>query len=108
MVMTTADTSDVRDVIQALPNFLLFAHHVHCVARLTSLNRSRPVVQLSGREREILRWAAVGKTSWEIGRILNLAESTINFHLRAAARKLNVAGRLATCAQALTLGLIVL
>ena len=108
MVMTTPDTSDVRDVIQALPNFLFFAHHVHCVARLASRNGPQPAVQLNGRELEILRWAAAGKTSWEIGRILNLAESTINFHLQAAARKLSVAGRLATCAQALTLGLIVL
>jgi DNA-binding CsgD family transcriptional regulator len=105
MVMTTGDTRDVRDVLPALPNFHFFAHYVHCSARQV-LENCRPSISISAREKEILRWAAVGKTSWEIGRITSLSERTVNFHLQAAARKLEVSGRQAACARALVLGLI--
>jgi DNA-binding CsgD family transcriptional regulator len=107
MVITTGDTSDVRDVVPALPNFHFFAHYVQCRARLV-LDNFRPVVSTNLREREILRWAAVGKTSWEIGRITNLSERTINFHLQSAASKLGVSGRRAACAKAVALGIITL
>jgi DNA-binding CsgD family transcriptional regulator len=108
MVMTSADTSDVREILPALPDFLFFAHHVLSAVRVQSGKWLRETVELSARECEILRWCAIGKTSWEIGQILNLAECTINYHLQAAARKLRVSGRRAACAQALMIGAITL
>ncbi|WP_353172847.1 helix-turn-helix transcriptional regulator [Paracandidimonas soli] len=48
---------------------------------------------LSSREQLCLHWAAQGKTSWEIGAILGLAESTINFHMANICRKLGVTRR---------------
>lgn len=62
--------------------------------------------QLSQREQDCLRWAAEGKTSWEIGQLLDIAERTAIFHLNNAARKLGVTGRRQAIARALSLQLI--
>lgn len=63
---------------------------------------------LTEREREVLRWAAVGKTSWEIGQILGISERTAKAHLQSAADKLKAFGRTATVVAALRLGEITL
>jgi DNA-binding CsgD family transcriptional regulator len=61
---------------------------------------------LNDREKEVLRWAAIGKTSWEISVILKISERTVNFHFSEAARKLGVKGRRAACTSAMVQGLI--
>ena len=48
---------------------------------------AKPV--LSGREREVLRWVADGKTAWEVSRILSLSEHTVLTHQRNAKTKLD-------------------
>lgn len=53
-----------------------------------------------------LHWSAIGKTSWETARILDISESTVNFHLRNACRKLQVRGRRAAVATAIRRGLL--
>lgn len=62
--------------------------------------------KLSPRELECLHWAAVGKTSWEIGNILKIAERTVVFHIGRAVEKLEVSNRRQAVAKAITLGLI--
>lgn len=59
---------------------------------------------LTEREAECLRWAAQGKTSWEIGHILGLSERTANYHISNACAKMKVRGRQAAIAQALRAG----
>ena len=44
---------------------------------------------LSNREIECLNWTAQGKTSFEIGVILNISLNTVNQYLSSASRKLN-------------------
>jgi DNA-binding NarL/FixJ family response regulator len=61
---------------------------------------------LSNREIEVLRLAAIGKTSWEISSILEISERTVNFHLNNTAAKLGVNGRRAACSLAISKGLI--
>ncbi len=61
---------------------------------------------LSPREVEVLRWCAIGKTSWEISQILKLSERTVNFHLSRIAQRLGVRGRSAACAAAIARKLI--
>lgn len=61
---------------------------------------------LTQRELTCLQWVAIGKTSWETGRILGLAERTINFHIQNACRKLGVHGRQAAITAALRTGLL--
>ena len=59
---------------------------------------------LTDRELDCLRWAAIGKTSWEIGAILGIAERTANFHIHNACRKLQVHGRQAAITAAIQAG----
>ena len=61
---------------------------------------------LSARERECLRWAACGKTSWETSMILSISESAVKKHLAAAAAKLGALTRTQAVAVALSRGLI--
>ncbi|HEX2255769.1 MAG TPA: LuxR family transcriptional regulator [Afifellaceae bacterium] len=57
--------------------------------------------RLTEREREVLCWAAHGKTAWETSVILSISESTVIKHLQHVRDKLDVA----TTAQAVAEGL---
>lgn len=90
-------------------------HFPACIAHAASLaldayqrlprqpSRKSP---LSARESECMRWAAMGKTSWETACILGVSERTVNFHLGNAFLKLNVTNKQAAVAQAILQGLI--
>ncbi|MCY1306203.1 LuxR family transcriptional regulatory, chaperone HchA-associated [compost metagenome] len=61
---------------------------------------------LSRREVECLRWAAAGKTTSEMAKILALSEYTVNHYLNRATRKLDSVNRVQTVAKAMRAGLI--
>lgn len=88
---------------RALPIACLIAL---CWIRAAALATSGDESALTARERECLIWAAQGKTSWETARILDVAEVTVNFHLKNVVKKLGVANRVQAVAQAVTNGLI--
>lgn len=67
---------------------------------------SPPAVRLTAREKEVLTWVGAGKTSWEIARILALAERTVIFHVDNAMKKLDTRTRSQAVAKAFALGLI--
>ena len=69
-------------------------------------NRAKNSTQLSEREKEVLRWFGDGKTSEQIGIILNLSHSTINFHFRNAMRKLGTHNKTSTVVKAIYLNLL--
>jgi LuxR family transcriptional regulator, quorum-sensing system regulator BjaR1 len=48
---------------------------------------------LTAREREVLAWAANGKSAWEIGEILNIAKRTVDEHAQTAFQKLGAVNR---------------
>lgn len=58
------------------------------------------IVTLSPRQTLCLQWVAAGKTSWETGRIMGIAERTVNFHVQAACTRLGVTRRSAAVAAA--------
>lgn len=93
------------DIAGAQAHAHLLATYVHeAMRRLAPMPQQRPV--LSPREQQCLRWAADGKTSWEISCLLHISERTANFHLNAVAQKLGVFSRQHAIARALLLGLI--
>lgn len=61
---------------------------------------------LSDRERDVLAWAARGKTAAETSDILTISEETVSSHLRNAMRKLNAVNKTQATVRALYLGLI--
>jgi DNA-binding CsgD family transcriptional regulator len=56
---------------------------------------------LTAREREVLTWAAQGKSAREIGKILHITKRTVDEHVQAAARKLGATNRTQAVALAL-------
>lgn len=63
---------------------------------------------LSEREREVLQWAAVGKSNTDIGTILNISDSTVAYFLQRCFAKLDANSKTLAVVKALRLGLIVL
>jgi DNA-binding CsgD family transcriptional regulator len=67
------------------------------IASYVKVTERRPAsiaqVMLTKREVECLRWAAAGKTNEEIATIIDLKRTTIRFHIRAAAQKLDAVNR---------------
>lgn len=66
----------------------------------------RKSLVLGNRERQCLDWTAQGKTSFEISKILDLSEHTVNNYIVSATRKLSASNRAHAIAKALRLDLI--
>ena len=68
--------------------------HLHqTLWRISSPSSIGGGVTLSLREREVLCWIKEGKTSWEISRILQISERTVNFHVHNILSKLQATSR---------------
>lgn len=62
---------------------------------------------LTPREAEAVLWIAQGKTGWEAGQILGVAEATINAHASHASEKLHASNRAHLVARAFVRGILV-
>jgi DNA-binding NarL/FixJ family response regulator len=72
-------------------------------ARLARVARSEiwpQQVDLNDREIETLTWAARGKTSAEIAKVLDLSKRTVDFHIENARAKLGVSTRIQAAVKA--------
>jgi LuxR family quorum-sensing transcriptional regulator LasR len=67
---------------------------------------AEPVPRLTRRELEVLNWVMAGKSSWEVARITNCSEATVNFHMANVRQKFNVNTRQQAVVKAIALGLI--
>jgi DNA-binding CsgD family transcriptional regulator len=87
---------------------MLLSHRfVSSYAEVTRRRRWLPTdCQLTKREIECLRWAAVGKTDREISMILSRSHATVRFHIQNAGVKLNAVNRSQTVFKAAQLGFI--
>lgn len=65
----------------------VIAIYVYDIYRRVSGTSVAISFQLTPRELECIHWAANGKTSWEISRILGITERTVNFHLGNSMQK---------------------
>lgn len=63
-------------------------------------------ISLTQKESEVLKWTMVGKSMWEISKIMNCSESTINFHITNARKKFGVITKHQAVLQAVKLGLL--
>ncbi|MDB5962480.1 MAG: hypothetical protein JWP59_3774 [Massilia sp.] len=73
---------------------------------LRAHSASEPVPHLTRRELEVLKWVMAGKSSWEISRITDCAEATVNFHISNIRQKFNVSTRQQALVKAIALGII--
>ncbi|MEW6644315.1 MAG: LuxR family transcriptional regulator [Pseudomonadota bacterium] len=82
---------------------LLALYAVNQLMRLRSEEKAARAV-LSAREREVLTWAAIGKTAWDTGCILSISTDTVNKHMASAMRKLKAYTKTQAVAESLRRG----
>lgn len=63
--------------------------------------------QLTAKETQTLMWCFKGKTTWEIAKIQNCSESTVNFHFTNIRRKFAVSSRHAALLKAIESGALI-
>lgn len=63
---------------------------------------------LSPRQLEVLMWIAKGKTSRDIGQIMNISEKTVNAHTATVLERLHASNRAHAVACAIDLGILIL
>jgi DNA-binding CsgD family transcriptional regulator len=101
-------TGEVDKLAQEyLPYIHFLAFYLHQQAKgLFDTPTTDIHIHLSPRENDVLAWTAQGKSSWEIGQILGLAERTVNQYIHSCYRKLEVHNKHHCVAKALVMGLI--
>lgn len=101
--------TDQPDEVSGVPLSLLRLFAVQYQSALLALQPEPPTVdvpRLSRREIECLSYCAIGKTSWEVGQILDISEKTVDFHLGNAMAKLGATTRILAVVKAIRLGII--
>lgn len=86
---------------------------VYALERAKELRGVQPALAagdcpITPRQREALAFLAKGKTDWEIGAILGIAEKTANHHIEEAKRRIGVATRAQAAAVAVHRGWVAL
>ncbi len=102
------DHQDVapREVIDQL-HVIAAQFHTAFLRLAVEDQEGSPLVRLTPRETECLIWTARGKSSWDIGMILNISEHTASFHIKNAMAKLQSSTRILAIVKALRMGLII-
>ena len=86
---------------------LLAAYTHEAMLKHQESGESYEPIHLTDRERECLLWTSRGKTTWEIGQVLEISENTVLFHLNRCMRKLKVFSKHHAVVKAIMLGIIV-
>lgn len=90
--------------------------HLHmALVRITAatieFNAAAPVdkslaVGITPRQKEVLHWIHLGKTNWEVSKILCTSEDNVKYHVSQIFSRLNAANRAQAVAKALALNII--
>lgn len=108
---TTYVVSLAKSISEATPQddvFRLRAVAVQFLAAYYGQDRQpfKNASVLTERERDCLLWSARGKSNWDIGKILNISEHTVDFHFRRALSKLSCNNRVVAVVKAVRMGII--
>ena len=97
----------MNQVNRLLPDLALLRDLVMDTSqRHLSAHAQALIPKLTPRERECLKWTALGKSTWEISHILGCSEAVVNFHMKNIRAKFGVNSRRAAAVIATQLGLI--
>ncbi|UXH77465.1 autoinducer binding domain-containing protein [Roseateles amylovorans] len=86
--------------------WLSYLCHEAMLKHWDSSLRDKGDLDLSAREREVLRWSCDGKTSADMAQIIGVSEATVNFHMRNACQKLGTGNKTAAAVMAALMGLL--
>lgn len=104
---TKPDNRFMHDAARSIPELSCFRDYIF----ETSLQFIKKSVQpeqitLTPRELECLKWCATGKSSWDIGQILNCTEAAVNFHFTNIRFKFGTSTRHQALVKAIRMGVI--
>jgi DNA-binding CsgD family transcriptional regulator len=100
-----AQSSELTRIVAELQLFAVHAQDTALRVLISeALQPERPA--LTPRELDVLRWTMDGKTAWETGSLLSIAERTVVQHLQNAMKKLGCNSKHQAVLKALRLGLI--
>ncbi|MES2098892.1 MAG: autoinducer binding domain-containing protein [Pseudomonadota bacterium] len=96
------------ELTRIVADLQLFAVHAQDAAvRILLPSPSDPdLPSLTPRELEALRWTMEGKTAWEVGDLLGIAERTAALHINNATHKLGCVNKHQAVLKALRMGLL--
>ncbi|USH05575.1 helix-turn-helix domain-containing protein [Grimontia kaedaensis] len=97
-------SSEEIDALYLLTPHLYMASSYVCDRNIRVETLPAPESQLTTRECELLPWLKLGKSNWEISRLLNISERTVKYHLQNIYRKLDVHNRTHAVSKAIELG----
>ena len=101
----TPDPGQLSRTVADLQLFTVYAQEAASrVIFPTPCDSSDP--HLTPRELEALRWTLEGKTAWEVGKILGIAERTAVFHVNNAMHKLGCATKHQAAVRAERMGIL--
>lgn len=103
LAQTDKDTTKTKDY-SLLASLHLLSVYFHQTFR--EMHKSEAQVDLTGREKEILQWAAEGKSDDVIADILNISQNTVRFHWKNVFEKLDANGRVFAVTKALRMEII--
>lgn len=103
---SSAGGTDVDQNMLCKIRALAFQFHVAYTEKEAAQENSLQDVRLTNREREILLWAAEGKSDPVIADILQISYSTVRFHMNNIFRKLDANERTFAVVKAIRNGLI--
>lgn len=103
-----ADKNFLREISHSMASLALIRDYAfESSLRFTNPAQTpKTLPSATPREMECLKWAMIGKSSWEIAKILHCSESTVNFHMSNIRRKFGVSTRRQAVVKAISLGLI--
>jgi DNA-binding CsgD family transcriptional regulator len=104
VIIFTCCEQDSAKKLNSLAGYL-HAHLLNTFSRIRSVSGGK-IEKLSEREMSVLTWLKYGKTSWEIAKILNITENTVNFHIKNIKSKLSATNRQHAVAIALAKNII--
>ncbi|HEV3106713.1 MAG TPA: autoinducer binding domain-containing protein [Trinickia sp.] len=110
-MLTLARSSEPLDAAELAEHelkmrWLVNTAHLSLKRVLMPTLMAEPERALTEREVEVLKWAADGKTSAEISKILAISVDTVNFHVKNAVAKLKTSNKTAAVVRAAMLGLL--
>ena len=100
--------TDPGELTRVVADLQLFAVHAQDAAvRILLPSLVDPTLpSLTPRELEALRWTMEGKTAWEVGDLLGIAERTAALHVNNATHKLGCVNKHQAVLKALRIGLL--
>lgn len=86
--------------------WLVNVAHIALSRAFTSKQQEFQYGKLTGREIEVLKWTADGKSAQDVADILNISKNTVDFHVKNAIVKLQSANKTAAVVRAAMLGML--